>query len=343
MIRGRAAANCALAIREAGFSPDLIIGHPGWGETLYLREIFPETPQILHGEFYYGTEGGDVGFDPEFGSLDWDERCRIVSKNATVALAYVAADRIVCPTPYQRGRFPSLFQSRIRVIHEGLDTRTIRRRPDASVVTPSGVQLDGSRPVVTYVSRVLEPLRGFHTFMRALPALLAAAPDAHVVIIGEWERAGYGVPPPPQSTWKQMMLDEVGATLDLERVHFMGATSHGVLLDAMSISSAHVYFTYPFVLSWSLLEAMACNCLVLGSDTAPLQDVIVQGQNGVLLDFFDHQALSRMIIEACRRPEQFAPLRENARKTALRFDRDVVCLPAWRGLIEDTIASAGAR
>ena len=332
-IRGAAAAECALALKQRGFDPALIVGHPGWGETVFLREIFPRAKQIVYGEFYYRSQGGDVGFDPEFGALKIEEAFRVHAKNATMALAYAEADRIVCPTPFQAGCLPELFRPRIEIIHEGVDTDRVKRDPEARLHLPDGRVLDRSRPVITFINRCLEPLRGFHVFMRALPQVLARLPDVEIVVIGDEERRGYGAPP-PGTTWKKHILAEIKDRLGTGRVHFTGRLPYDQMLAALSISTAHVYYTYPFVLSWSLLEAMASECLIIGSDTAPVRDAVEHGANGLLFDFFDVRALSDALIRACRSPEAYAPLRRAARETVLaRFDRNRLCRPAWLRLL----------
>jgi len=338
-IRGRAAAECALALKDHGFEPDLIIGHPGWGETLFLREIFPGARQIIHGEFYYRTQGADVDFDPEFGLPSMDERFRIHAKNATMALAYSEADRIVCPTPFQASTLPEVFQARVRLIHEGVDTDHIRPKPDARLILADGRVLDRSVPVITFINRHLEPLRGFHTFVRALPKVLAQVPEAQVVVIGSGEPGGYGALPPEGTTRKRHFLSEVAEALDLRRVHFTGRLPHDQMLAALCISAAHVYYTYPFVLSWSLLEAMACECLIIGSDTAPVRDAVRHEENGLLLDFFDVGALTQALVKACQEPQTFQGLRRAARKTVLeRFDRSRLCQPAWLHLVDEVMS-----
>jgi len=342
LIRAYAAAECALALKQQGLDPDLIIGHPGWGETLLMREIFPRATQILHGEYYYRSTGGDVGFDPEFGPLKIEDAFRVHAKNATMALAYAEADRIVCPTPFQASRFPAVFQPRIEVIHEGINTQRVKRDPNATLRLTNGRVLDQSRPVITFINRRFEPLRGFHVFLRALPRVLTQVPAAEVVLIGADEPGGYGLAAPQGTTWKQHMLEELGNRLDPNRVHFTGRLPYDQILAALSVSAAHVYYTYPFVLSWSLLEAMASECLVIGSDTAPVQDAIENGVNGLLFDFFDIDALSDALIRACHSPEIYSPLRRSARETVLaRFDRDRLCRPAWLRLIHEVQPSLG--
>ena len=338
-LRGRGAAEAALKLRAEGFDPRVIIGHPAWGEMLFLAEVFPDARQVQVGEFYYRATGSDADFDPEFGTPDMDERVRIHAKNAALAMSYAAAERIVCPTPFQASFLPPAFQSRIRIIHEGIDTAVARPRQGLRLTLGGDLHLEAGAPVITFVNRVFEPMRGFHRFMRALPAVLGAVPDAQVIMIGTDAGKGYGPSPPPGRTWRQVMQEELAGRLDSTRVHFVGKLSYEQLLAALSISSAHVYMTYPFVLSWSLLDAMACECLVVGSDTAPVRDVIVPGENGLLVDFFDTGALSDALIQACRDPARFAPLRKAARETVLReFDRRTVCDPAWQALVDEVAA-----
>jgi glycosyltransferase involved in cell wall biosynthesis len=339
MIRGRAAAEQALGLKKKGFDPEIIVGHPGWGETVFLGEIFPKAKQILHGEFYYRSEGGDVGFDPEFGALGLEERFRIHGKNATMAMCYADARRIVCPTRFQASVLPEAFQPKIEVIHEGVDTGFASPKADAVFTLKDGRKLDRSTPVITFINRRFEPLRGYHVFMRALPRLMAEVPEAQVLLIGHLEGRGYGQEAPKGQSWRQHFLDEVKDRLDPERLHFTGPLAHEEMIDALRISAAHVYYTYPFVLSWSLIEALSCECLVLGSDTAPLRDAITSGENGILNDFFDTDALSQAMIEACRRPADFIPLRKAARQTAIeRFDRETICQPAWLKVVDDVRA-----
>jgi glycosyltransferase involved in cell wall biosynthesis len=324
-----------MSLQKQGFEPDLIIGHPGWGETLFLREVFPRAKQILYGELYYRTKGGDIGFDPEFRTLTIEERFRISAKNATMALALIEADRIVCPTPFQASTLPEVLQPRTQIIHEGIDIDQIQPRPSARLKFASGVVLDGSTPVITFINRRLEPLRGFHILMRALPKVLTALPSARAVLVGADER-GYGPPAPNGRTWKQHLLSEVGGRLDPSRVHFTGQIPHDYMLSVLSVSAAHVYYTYPFVLSWSALEAMASACLIVGSDTAPVRDVIENGTNGLLHDFFDVDDLAETLIQACREPDQYRSMRQEARRTVVeRFDRARMCLPAWLRLIDE--------
>ena len=343
LIRGYAAAESAVALKQQGFVPDLVIGHPGWGETLFLRDIFPGARQILHGEFYYRATGADSGFDPEFDAPEIHKGFRVHAKNATLALAYLDADRIVCPTEFQASLLPSLLRPRATVIHEGVDTGRIDRKAGAVFTLGNARVLDRSTPVITFINRRFEPLRGFHIFMRALPKVLAAIANVHVLLIGADDADVYGVRPIGGGTWKQRLLEEMKGRLDARRVHFTGSVDHDRMLSALSISTAHVYYTYPFVLSWSFLEAMACRCFIVASDTAPVRDAIRNGENGLLLDFFDVDALAEALIRACREPEAFVPLRDAARDTVVaRYDRDRICRPAWLDLVKSVAGGTGA-
>lgn len=335
IIRGAAAAQAADQLKRDGFTPDVIIGHPGWGETLFLKEIWPDARLILFGEMLYRSHGGDLNFDAEFGQESMSNNLRAHAKNATQVLAFAYADRIVCPTPFQASSFPASLQPLIRVVHEGVDMDHAQRRPDATLALPGGPKLDRTTPLVTFVNRTFEPLRGFHIFMRALPAFLEACPDAHAVIIGGAALSGYGVASPNGKDWKSFLLDELGDRIDPARVHFPGKVPHSSLIDAFSITRAHIYYTYPFVLSWSLVEAMAAECPIIASDTGPVQDAISNGVEGLLLPFFDVAALSEAMVRAVREPEAFAGMGAAARKRALRdYDRQSGTA-AWLALIDE--------
>lgn len=334
LIRSEGGFQAAMALKERGFTPDVVVAHPAWGETVHLRTIYPDVPQLLFGELYYRSRGLDSDFDPEFDGPNSRDDMRIHAKNAVQTLALTDADRIVCPTRFQADSFPALFQPMIEVVHEGIDTERARRRP-AVLELPNGGRLDGSVPVITFINRRFERLRGFHVFMRALPEFLQACPDAHVVLIGEEQGVSYGAALPDGEQWKDRMLAEVGDRLDLDRVHFLGRVTHERMIDALSISWGHVYYTYPFVLSWSLLEAMACECLIIGSDTAPVREVVKSGRNGVLNDFFDVRALAGAMIRAAREPEAFAAMRKAARDTVVpHYDSRLTGIPAWLRLID---------
>ena len=317
---------------RTGFSPDVVLAHPGWGETLPLRAAFPNARIITYCEFYYRTGGLDFGFDPEFPESGIDGKVRVHLKNATTLLALTECDAAVAPTKWQRSTYPPEYRSKIKVLHEGVDVDAAKPDANASLRLPSGRTLTRDDEVITFVSRSFEPLRGFHIFMRALPRIMKERPHAQVIFIGGNGKP-YGISAPPNTSWRSIFLAEVSDKVDRTRLHFVGPLSHRDLIRAFQISSAHVYLTYPFVLSWSLLEAMSSECLVIGSDTAPVREVI-DGQNGLLVPFFDTDKLARTTIDALKRPQAFEKHRKLARKTVLqRYDAKRICVPKMLSFI----------
>ena len=325
--RGQTVIRACLELKRKGFTPDIIYAHPGWGEALFLKDVFPHARVTLYCEFYYGAVGRDVGFDPEFPAA-LDDLCRVRVKNAASLLSLEAADHGISPTRWQRAAFPDFLRDRISVVHEGVDTDLVKPDPGAEVVLAAkNLTLRFTDEVVTYVARNLEPYRGFHIFMRALPEILRRRPRAHVLIVGA-DGVSYGQSPPKGKTYHQIYLDEVEKEIDPARVHFLGQVSYERLLRVYQVSSAHVYLTYPFVLSWSLLEAMAAGCPVVASRTAPVEEVIVDGENGLLVDFFSPSQIAARVDEAISRASEIKALRERARQVVVEnFDLKRVCLP----------------
>lgn len=340
-LRGEAAARAALALKAEGFVPDVICGHSGWGETLFLKDVWPRARLLTFAEFFYSATGADSGFDPEFPARE-GAAFRTRARNAGQLVAFEASDRLVSPTAWQASRIPAAFRDRLTVIHDGIDTDLLR--PDASARITLGrdrLSLGVGDEVVTFVNRNLEPYRGYHSFMRALPEILRRRPKARAVIVGGSDTS-YGARPPAGRTWREIFLDEVKAELDLSRVHFVGKIPYRDYVDLLQVSAAHVYLTYPFVLSWSMLEAMALGACIVGSATPPVQEVIRQGENGLLVDFFSPAEIAEAVVGALADPALVAPLRAAARRTALAYDLKRICLPAHLRLIETVAAGNGA-
>lgn len=337
-IRGEAAFRAALALRGEGFDPDVIVAHPGWGESLFLKEVWPRARMGLYCEFYYRTEGLDAGFDPEFELPADSGACRLMLKNINNLLHFELADAGLSPTFWQASTFPARFREKISVVHDGVDTERIRPNPGVRIRLSPTLVLGRDDEVITFASRNLEPYRGYHVFMRTLPEILRRRPKARVVIVGGAE-VGYGAAPPPGETWRDRFLDEVRGDLDLSRVHFVGRLPYANFISLLQLSTVHVYLTYPFVLSWSLLEAMSAGCAIVASDTAPLREAIFHGETGRVTGFFDRAALADEVCGLLEDAGERARLGANARAFAqATYDLESVCLPrqlAWVDALAD--------
>lgn len=333
--RGQSVVRLALELRRQGFVPDVICAHPAWGEALFLKDAYPDARLLLYLEFFYRGSGSDMGFDPEF-PTSFDDRCKVRVRNSTQLISLEAADAGISPTHWQRDQYPEVHHQRTHVIHDGVRTDLVCPGPVSEFILPDGrKKLRSGDEVLTYVARNLEPYRGFHTFMRALPAVLAARPKVQVLVVGG-EEVSYGRPLPNGETYRQHYLRELGSALDLSRVHFLGKVPYPRFIEVLRLSSAHVYLTYPFVLSWSLLEAMSCGCAVIASDTAPVREVVRAGQNGRLVDFFSSAALAETIVSVLAEPRQEQPLRAQARQEMREnFDLATRTLPRLVRLVTD--------
>ncbi|MCX7190397.1 MAG: glycosyltransferase family 4 protein [Methylotenera sp.] len=334
-IRGDACFRAALKLKDAGFTPDVIIAHPGWGESLFLKDVWPEAKLGIYCEFYYHSQGADVGFDPEFPAKDEGEVCRLRLKNLNNLLHFEVADAGISPTHWQASTFPDNFKSKISVIHDGIDTKKVVPNAQVKLTLNGNVTLTKQDEVITFVNRNLEPYRGYHIFMRALPALLKKRPKARVLIIGG-DDVSYGARPEAGKKWKDIFIDEVRPTIaeaDWQRVHFLGNIPYDSFIPLLQLSTVHVYLTYPFVLSWSLLEAMSVGCAIVASDTQPLREAIIHDKTGRLVDFFDHQALTKEVCQLLDNAKLREKLGKNARAFAIKhYDLNTICLPnqlAW--------------
>lgn len=333
--RGVSAARAAVTMRDKhGYVPDVIFGHSGWGETLFLKEVWPEAKLIAYAEFYYRGVGRDVGFDPEFSAGGFDQVMIAQGRAAHLGQALVHADAGLAPTRWQADSYPSSLRPMIEVIFDGVNTDVVRPDPGARLTLPDGRILRPGDEVLTFVNRNLEPYRGYHVFMRALPEVLAARPEAQVLIVGG-DEVSYGAPAPEGQSWKEIFLAEVGDRIDLSRVHFLGKLPYRDFLSLLQVSRVHAYLTYPFVLSWSMLEAMSAGCHVIGSRTAPVTEMITDGLNGQLVDFFDVPGWSARLTEALAEPGKFTALRGEARNfVRTRYDLGKVCLPRMIAFVE---------
>ncbi len=315
VLHGQQVLHLLLKLKAQGYRPDTVVAHPGWGETLFVKEAFPQAKLIHFCEYYYQTQGADAGFDPEF-PFDINAAASIRSRNALHLLNLENCDAAITPTHWQHDRHPVAYRDKIKVIHEGIDTENLRPDPEAVYTLPNGRRLKAGDPVVTYVARNLEPYRGFHCFMRALPWVLKQHPTCQVVIVGG-DDVSYGSKPKDASNWRIKMLRE--NPVDLERVHFLGKVPYATYRKVLQVSAVHLYLTYPFVLSWSLLEAMASGCLIVASDTAPVHEVIRDEENGLLVGFFDTKAIAERLLQALDQSQNFQHLRYGARQRSQKY------------------------
>lgn len=320
--RGQVVAAGAAELRRSGFRPDIVLAHIGWGEALFLKDVFPQARILLHCEFYYRSRGGDLAFDPEYPpSARSILRLRVM--NAPLLMALDATDWGIAPTRWQQRQFPPAYASRMSVIHEGIDT---------DVAVPAKAPAD--EELITFVARNLEPYRGFHVFMRTIPEIQRRRPKARIVIVGG-DEVSYSPRLPEGDTYRARLLRELEGRIDLTRVDFPGRIPYREYVALLRRSSVHVYLTYPFVLSWSLLEAMSAGCLVVASRTPPVEEVITDGKNGLLVDFFSSEQIAATVDEALRRRDEMQALRVDARRTVIEgYDLKRVCLPAQRELLQ---------
>lgn len=332
VIRGESIFRAALELKRSGYEPDVIMAHPGWGESLFLKDVWPKAQLAIYCEFNYSETGFDVGFDPEFSEVQEGDACRLRLKNLNNSMHFEFANAAVSPTRFQAETFPLPFRKKIKVLHDGIDTLKIRPKPDARLTLPNNTVLTRDHEVITFANRNLEPYRGYHIFMRALPQILRERPLAHVVIVGG-DQTSYGRAPAKNATWKQIFIDEVRPQIsdaDWQRVTFLPQLARDTFSAFLQISRVHIYFTYPFVAGWSLLESMSAGCTVIGSDTAPVREFISHERNGILSPFFDIPALVHNISRVLDDEALRTRLGAEARRTVeSNYDLQSVCLPQW--------------
>ncbi|MBY0354348.1 MAG: glycosyltransferase family 4 protein [Rickettsiales bacterium] len=318
---------------EEGFVPDVVCTHPGWGDALYIKDIFPHARVLSFFEFYYRSHGADVSFDPAE-QADDDDAARVRTKNIINLLSLESADWGISPTVWQHSLHPLEFQPKISVLHDGIDTQMAKPDPSATLELNGHVFKAGDE-VVTYIARNFEPYRGFPTFMRAAEIILRERPNCQIIAVGA-DEVSYGKRLGKDETWRRIMSQQV--KLDESRIHWPGTVSYTNLIKLFQISAAHIYLTYPFVLSWSSMEAMACGCAMVGSRTQPVQEVMQHEQNALLADFFSAEDVAAQVIRILESPDKMNDMRRAARQTILDHYDIKDLLPLHMSLINDLAA-----
>jgi glycosyltransferase involved in cell wall biosynthesis len=329
--RAYGVAHKARQLAQQGLEPDVVVVNTGWGENLFLKDVWPKAKHVAYFEYYYASKGQDLDFDPEFPVTNEEVIWRLRVKNSMQLGALDAADVAVAPTQYQRDTFPTYLRDRIEIIHDGIDTDLLKPNPNVKLqFGDKGVKLSRDKPVVTYVTRNIEPMRGAHIVLRSLPYLLDINPDLQVVIIGG-KGTSYSGSAPEGQAWLDVFRSKIERPVDWSRVHFLGNLPYDNFVKVLQVSSAHIYMTYPFVLSWSSIESMALECRIVASDTAPVREIITDGVNGRLFPFFDEKALAERVRETLADTEKSAEMAREARRIAVeKYDYKTVCLPQWR-------------
>lgn len=276
-ITGQAVVRAAQEYRSKGLKPDIVMAHSGWGPGLFAKEAWPNAKYAGYFEWYYRTDAPDVEFLGLPQGLDNMLRSR--SRNAAILMDLAHCDVGFVPTYFQKKQFPACFSSKLTVCHDGVDTDYFSPSPDARLKLP-GLDLSRIDEIVTYVARGMEPYRGFPEFMYALEVVLRARPNAHAVVVGE-DRVAYGRKLAEGDSFKKRAL--VDCKLDWDRVHFTGLLPRDQYRLVLQTSSVHVYLTVPFVLSWSMLEAMSAGCAIVAWDVEPIQEIERQGKESLAL------------------------------------------------------------
>lgn len=331
IIRAEACYNGAVALKNRGFDPDVILAHHGWGESLFLKDVWPHARMGIYCELYHRADYPFVGFDPEFdrGQMATDPM-RLRVRNINNEMHFAIADAGLSPTQFQADTFPDTFRDKITIVHDGIDTDTVCSNPDAALTVHPDLTLTRNDEVITFINRNLEPYRGYHIFMRALPRMLKERPNAQFVILGG-DDVSYGARPPSGKTWKQIFIDEVRGSIpddDWARVHFMGRVPYDTFLSMIQVSRVHIYLTYPFVLSWSLLEAMSAGAAIVAGSTDPVTEVMQDGKTGLLVNFFDPDEIADRVNELMQDADLRSTLGQAARREVVEnYDLRRICLP----------------
>ena len=330
VVEGQAAYRAAISLREEGWVPDCIVNHVGFGNGLYLSDAFPEARRIGLFEWFYRSENSDVDFLPPR-QVPPDQQLRLRTWNAQALLEFAACHHAVVPTNWQRCQFPPALQQRLQVIHEGVDTTRLASLRAAGLPRPSALPSDPEIEVLTYVSRCFEEYRGFPQAIEAIARLQQRRPQLHVLLVGH-DGTAYGQARADGRGWAAWARETL--PLDPARTHWLGSLQEAEYHQVLACSTVHLYLTVPFVLSWSLLEAMAAGCAIVASATPPVQEVLEHDRSALLIDFFDVEAQAQALESLLDSAELRTRLATEAQARAQAFSHEQG-LQGWATLLED--------
>jgi glycosyltransferase involved in cell wall biosynthesis len=335
-IRAEVVLNECQKLSQDNFIPDVVYVHPDWGEALFIREVFPHTKIIIFAEHYYQKENSDAIFDPEFGNSTLFNHCGAKTNNAIRLLSLEDCDAAICPTEFQKNNHPTVYHSKINIIHDGIPTHELVKNPNIKIKFRGELTLTKQNDVITFANRGLEPRRGFHQFMRCIPLLQQQNPQAHIIIMGKDVTVYGNYKKLSAGSFKQHMVQELGDSIDYNKVHFVDWLDYASYKSVIELSTVHVYLTAPFILSWSMLEVMSVEGCIVGSNTTPVTEVIEDGYNGVLVDFFSPEAIASKVTELLNDKNKRQMIGKNARQTVIdKYDLNTVCLPRQVEIIQN--------
>lgn len=307
-------AAAAINAKRHGVEPDIVVAHSGWGAGTYAKAVWPKAAFVPYVEWWYQYPRVDTHPDDPPDRDPVALRARDLARNAPMLLDLTAADAALCPTHFQAAQFPARIRETLTVLHDGIDA--VEMAPDgaarAALIAAMGLPQDAE--IVTYATRGMEPYRGFPEFMTAIARLQKTRPHLHAVIAGS-DRVAYGRPLPEGESWKARMLDELD--LDEARLHFTGLLPHSEYRRLLQASDLHVYLTIPFVLSWSMIEAMSVGCSLVLSDAEPVREALGSSGGAMLVDHHDVGALARAIETGLTEPQAAQARRQAARQRVL--------------------------
>ena len=312
VLQGQAAYVALQPLVKSGWVPDWIITHVGFGNGLFLSDVFPTARRIGLFEWYYNSNGSDADFLRQ-GPLDPDHQLKLRTWNAHLLMELAACDHAITPTSWQRDQFPAAMRLHLKVIHEGIDWSLMASLRGSDLPRPACLPEDPDVEVITYVSRCFEEYRGFPQAMQAIAQLQRQRPKLHALIVGH-DSVAYGEKRSDGRGWGEWAKEEL--PLDPVRTHWLGILQDDEYQQVLACSTVHLYLTVPFVLSWSLLEAMAAGCALVASATAPVQEVLEDENSALLVNFFDPEsqvaALNRLLDDPALRQGLAASAQQKA-------------------------------